>query len=60
MNPEDEKAMVERWRTAAVAAARAAWEEGGLAGLCVEGRFELVLDRLARMPEPRVPRQPSA
>ncbi len=52
--------MVERWRTAAVAAARVAWEEGGLAGLCVEGRFELVLDRLARLPEPKVPRQPSA
>lgn len=39
----------ERVRQACLTAATAAYEEGGLLGLCQEGRFELAMDAIRRL-----------
>lgn len=38
--------VAERVRRECVRAALAAWEEGGIAGLCAEGRWELAVDAI--------------
>ncbi len=43
---ETGRAVAEAVREALTAAARQAYEEGGLSGLCAEGRWELALDTL--------------
>lgn len=40
-------AVAEAVREALLAAARQAYEEGGMSGLCAEGRWELALDALS-------------
>jgi len=44
--------IAEAVRAACVEAARSAFEEGGYAGLCVEGRLELALDAIATVALP--------
>jgi hypothetical protein len=43
---ERDRRMAEAVRTACLEAAVEAWEQGGMSGLCVEGRWDLALDRL--------------
>lgn len=44
-----DRAAAERVRTALIAAARQAYEEGGIRGLCAEGRWELALDAMGAL-----------
>lgn len=41
-----DQAIAEAVRAACLEAAVEAWEQGGMSGLCVEGRWDLALDRL--------------
>lgn len=43
---DDRERIARAVRDACVRAALAAWEDGGLRGLCAEGRWELALDAL--------------
>ncbi|MCC6877307.1 MAG: hypothetical protein IT378_23580 [Sandaracinaceae bacterium] len=47
---DDERARAEAIRRACVELLLEAYEDGGLAGLCHEGRFELAVDRLRAAP----------
>lgn len=48
---DDERArLAERVRSACVAAAHQAYEQGGFGGLCAEGRWELALDAMRALP----------
>ncbi len=47
--PTDPRALAERVRAACLDAARAAFEDAGLQGLCAEGRAELALDAMERL-----------
>lgn len=43
---EQEMALARAVHAACVAAAEEAWEQGGMSGLCLEGRWDLALDRV--------------
>jgi hypothetical protein len=43
------QALAERVRTACRARFEAAYEEAGVAGLCIEGRLEFALDAVCRL-----------
>ncbi|MDL1898112.1 acetyltransferase [Anaerolineae bacterium CFX7] len=51
---ETERALAERVRAACVHAALDAYTEGGMAGLCQEGRWELALDAMRALDLARV------
>jgi len=42
----ERRVLVEAVRDTCLEAARRAYEEGGMSGLCAEGRFELALDAI--------------
>jgi hypothetical protein len=46
MDERDAMRVAEAVRAACVAAAEQAYEEGGVRGLCAEGRWELALDAM--------------
>ena len=46
MDEQDARRLAEAVRAACVAAAEQAYEEGGVRGLCAEGRWELALDAM--------------
>ncbi len=46
MNERDALRLVEAVRAACIAAAEQAYEEGGVRGLCAEGRWELAIDAM--------------
>lgn len=46
---QDPMAIAETVRAACMAAAREAYEEAGIRGLCAEGRWEYALDAILRM-----------
>ncbi|MFD1009331.1 MULTISPECIES: hypothetical protein [Oceanisphaera] len=46
INNKAELALAEQVRLACLAVALAAYEEGGMLGLCQQGRFELALDAI--------------
>jgi len=46
---EHETRLAEAVRTACAEAAEEAFEDGGLRGLCVEGRWELALEAIRRV-----------
>ena len=46
INSKTKLALAEQVRAACLAAAKAAYEEGGLLGLCQQGRFELAMDAI--------------
>ncbi len=41
-----DQAIAEAVQSACLEAAVEAWEQGGMSGLCLEGRWDLALDRL--------------
>lgn len=47
--PADTRGVVEATRDACVAEALEVWEQAGMSGLCTEGRWELVIDRLRHL-----------
>lgn len=46
MDERDAMRLAEAVRAACVAAAEQAYEEGGVRGLCAEGRWELAIDAM--------------
>ena len=46
MDEQDARRLAKAVRAACVAAAEQAYEEGGVRGLCAEGRWELALDAM--------------
>ena len=49
MDEQDALRLAETVRAACVAVAEQAYEEGGVRGLCAEGRWELALDAMKRL-----------
>lgn len=48
---DDERALIEATKRACLEAALRASEEGGVAGLCMEGRLDLALDAIRSVRE---------
>lgn len=46
---DERRRIAETIRQACVEEALAAWEQGGMSGLCVEGRWDLAIDRLRNL-----------
>jgi hypothetical protein len=46
---DEAQAIAETVRQACIEAALRAYEEGGISGLCAEGRWELAVDALRRL-----------
>ena len=46
MDEQDARRLAEAVRAACVAVAEQAYEEGGVRGLCAEGRWELAVDAM--------------
>ncbi len=49
LSDEEQRALAEAVRQACVQTALDAYEQGGLAGLCAEGRWEMAIDTLRTM-----------
>jgi hypothetical protein len=49
MNDDERRSLAEEVRRKCLQAALRAWEEAGAAGLCAEGRWELVVEALRHL-----------